>query len=102
MSHLTYPEAVVVGALQGVTELFPVSSLGHSVLLPALLGAYLAVRLLTRYFETRTLTPFAVYCAAAGLASLAWLTLNRFREVSWGDPTGWPAASRRPRCCSSR
>ncbi|MDT5036635.1 MAG: undecaprenyl-diphosphatase [Micromonosporaceae bacterium] len=36
--HLTYPEAIVVGALQGVTELFPVSSLGHSVLLPALLG----------------------------------------------------------------
>ena len=35
---LTYPEAVVVGALQGVTELFPVSSLGHSVLLPALVG----------------------------------------------------------------
>jgi undecaprenyl-diphosphatase len=36
--HLTYPEAIVVGALQGVTELFPVSSLGHSVLLPALVG----------------------------------------------------------------
>ena len=38
MSHLTYPEAIVIGALQGVTELFPVSSLGHSVLLPALIG----------------------------------------------------------------
>jgi undecaprenyl-diphosphatase len=36
--HLTYPEAILVGALQGITELFPVSSLGHSVLLPALLG----------------------------------------------------------------
>ncbi len=35
---LTYPEAIVVGLVQGVTELFPVSSLGHSVLLPALLG----------------------------------------------------------------
>jgi len=39
MSHgLTYPEALVIGALQGVTELFPVSSLGHSVILPALIG----------------------------------------------------------------
>src|SRR5882762_1863230 len=38
MHHLTYPEAMVIGLLQGVTELFPVSSLGHSVLLPALLG----------------------------------------------------------------
>ncbi len=38
MNHLTYPEAIVVGALQGITELFPVSSLGHSVILPALIG----------------------------------------------------------------
>jgi Uncharacterized bacitracin resistance protein len=38
MAVLTYPEAAVIGLLQGVTELFPVSSLGHSVLLPALLG----------------------------------------------------------------
>jgi undecaprenyl-diphosphatase len=38
--------------------------------------AYLAVRYLTRYFQTRTLTPFAVYCAAAGAASLVWLTLR--------------------------
>ncbi|GLY65078.1 undecaprenyl-diphosphate phosphatase [Amycolatopsis taiwanensis] len=35
---LTYLEAIVVGAFQGVTELFPVSSLGHSVLIPALIG----------------------------------------------------------------
>lgn len=38
MSHLTYPEAIVVGLFQGVAELFPVSSLGHSVLIPALAG----------------------------------------------------------------
>jgi len=36
--HLTYPEAILVGLLQGVTELFPVSSLGHGVLIPALIG----------------------------------------------------------------
>jgi len=35
---ISYLEAVVVGALQGVTELFPVSSLGHSVIIPALVG----------------------------------------------------------------
>lgn len=35
---LSYPEAIVVGLFQGVTELFPVSSLGHSILLPALVG----------------------------------------------------------------
>ena len=36
--HLTYLQSVVTGLIQGVTELFPVSSLGHNVLLPALIG----------------------------------------------------------------
>jgi undecaprenyl-diphosphatase len=35
---MDYFQAVVLGLLQGVTELFPVSSLGHSVILPKLLG----------------------------------------------------------------
>ncbi len=35
---LTYPEAIVIGFLQGVSELFPVSSLGHSAIIPALIG----------------------------------------------------------------
>jgi undecaprenyl-diphosphatase len=38
MSHITYLEAAVVGLVQGVSELFPVSSLGHNVLIPALVG----------------------------------------------------------------
>ena len=38
MTHLTYLEAAVVGLVQGVSELFPVSSLGHNVLIPALVG----------------------------------------------------------------
>jgi undecaprenyl-diphosphatase len=35
---LSYFQAAVIGLIQGVTELFPVSSLGHSVLVPALIG----------------------------------------------------------------
>ena len=35
---LSYFQAIVIGLLQGVTELFPISSLGHSVLVPAWLG----------------------------------------------------------------
>jgi undecaprenyl-diphosphatase len=31
-------EASVIGLLQGVSELFPVSSLGHSALIPAAIG----------------------------------------------------------------
>lgn len=35
---MTYLEAAVVGLIQGVSEMFPVSSLGHNVLIPALVG----------------------------------------------------------------
>jgi undecaprenyl-diphosphatase len=37
-ASLSYFQAIVMGLVQGATELFPISSLGHSVLLPALLG----------------------------------------------------------------
>lgn len=37
-ASLTYFQAIVMGLVQGITELFPVSSLGHGVLIPALLG----------------------------------------------------------------
>jgi undecaprenyl-diphosphatase len=36
--HLTFFQAIVMGLVQGFTELFPISSLGHGVLVPALLG----------------------------------------------------------------
>jgi len=45
MTHLTYLEAAVVGLVQGVTELFPISSLGHNVLIPALVGGSWATHL---------------------------------------------------------
>src|SRR5262252_3684654 len=35
---ISYFQAIVIGLLQGVTELFPISSLGHSVLIPSWLG----------------------------------------------------------------
>jgi len=35
---MSLPLVLVIAVLQGVTELFPVSSLGHAVILPALLG----------------------------------------------------------------
>src|SRR5664280_2170895 len=37
-SMLNYTQAIVIGLIQGVTELFPISSLGHSVLVPAWVG----------------------------------------------------------------
>jgi len=38
MHPISYAQAVVLGLLQGAAELFPVSSLGHSVIAPKLLG----------------------------------------------------------------
>jgi undecaprenyl-diphosphatase len=38
MHPISYLQALILGALQGASELFPVSSLGHSVILPQLLG----------------------------------------------------------------
>ena len=35
---LSLRQALILGILQGVSELFPISSLGHSIILPALLG----------------------------------------------------------------
>src|ERR1700677_4063989 len=37
-SAISYFQALLLGALQGVTELFPISSLGHTVLFPTLFG----------------------------------------------------------------
>jgi len=35
---ITYFQALILGLIQGITELFPISSLGHSVVLPKLFG----------------------------------------------------------------
>jgi undecaprenyl-diphosphatase len=55
---------------------------GDGVRGPALVGAlcsgvtaYLAVKFLMRYFETRTLTPFAIYCLCAGTAAAIYFAI---------------------------
>ncbi|HYZ01982.1 MAG TPA: undecaprenyl-diphosphatase, partial [Candidatus Binatia bacterium] len=35
---MTFFQAIVIGLIQGIAELFPVSSLGQTVLIPALVG----------------------------------------------------------------
>ncbi len=58
-------------------------SQGNGVRGPALVGAlcsaltaFLAVRFLMKYFETRTLIPFAIYCAAAGTAATIYFAVS--------------------------
>jgi undecaprenyl-diphosphatase len=77
---LATPVILAAGVLK-IPDLFgPLGAgIGGQVLagsLASFVAAYLAVRFLTRYFESRTLTPFGIYCVIAGIATLAWLTLR--------------------------
>ena len=38
MEPISYLQAIILGALQGIAEPFPISSLGHAVMLPHLFG----------------------------------------------------------------
>jgi undecaprenyl-diphosphatase len=40
------------------------------------IAAYVSVRFLTRYFTTRTLRPFAVYCLVVGSTLFVWFGLH--------------------------
>jgi undecaprenyl-diphosphatase len=73
---LTYPEAIVIGALQGVTELFPVSSLGHSVLLPAWLGGRWAQDLSVSAPES----PYLAFIVGLHVATAAALLVFFWRD----------------------
>jgi len=76
MTTISYFEAVVVGALQGVTELFPVSSLGHSVILPALLGGRWAQDLSVSTPES----PYLAFIVGLHVATAAALLLFFWRD----------------------
>jgi undecaprenyl-diphosphatase len=80
-SFLLATPIILAAGVYKIPELFgPVGAgIGGQVLagsIASFVCAYLSVRFLTRYFQTRTLTPFAIYCALVGAASLAWLTLR--------------------------
>jgi undecaprenyl-diphosphatase len=69
--QLTYPEAIFVGLLQGVTELFPVSSLGHAVLIPALVGG----RWATDLSMTADKSPYLTFLVAVHVATAVALVV---------------------------
>ena len=76
MSHMTYPEAMVVGLIQGVTELFPVSSLGHNVLIPALVGGSWARDLNVSASES----PYLAYIVGLHVATAIALLIYFWRD----------------------
>jgi undecaprenyl-diphosphatase len=75
--HLTYLQAVVIGLIQGLTELFPISSLGHVVLVPAWLGGSWAA--LVRQ-ESSPESPYLAFVVGLHLATAAVLVAYYWRE----------------------
>jgi len=74
--HLSWLEAGVIGALQGVTELFPVSSLGHSVLIPAVIGGSWAQDLNVRAPES----PYLAFIVGLHVATALALIIYFWRD----------------------
>jgi undecaprenyl-diphosphatase len=75
-AHITYAEAGVVGLVQGVSELFPVSSLGHNVLIPALLGGCWAKNLNVAAPES----PYLAFIVGLHVATAAALLIYFWRD----------------------
>lgn len=93
MVELTFLQAILIGLLQGVSELFPVSSLGHSVLVPALIGGswyHLVTETTTQHSEGSSYLAFIVALHVATAIALiifywrTWLRIIKafFRTVS--------------------
>ena len=76
MAHLSWLEASTIGLLQGVTELFPVSSLGHAVLLPAVVGGGWAHDLNVRTPES----PYLAYIVGLHVATAIALLVYFWRD----------------------
>src|SRR3984957_16761658 len=98
MTHLTYLEAAVVGLIQGVSELFTLSSLGHNVLIPALIGGSWASDLNVSKANSPYLAFIVGMHVATAIALLIYFWRDWVRIISgffsllghWGggDPRG--------------
>jgi undecaprenyl-diphosphatase len=75
--HLTYLQAIVIGAVQGVTELFPVSSLGHAVLIPNWIGGSWAAAVGD---ESTGESPYLAFIVVLHVATAFALLLFFWRE----------------------
>jgi undecaprenyl-diphosphatase len=94
---VTYFQAVVIALIQGVTELFPISSLGHSVLVPAWFGGSWQT-LVTQSSEQSSESSFylayivALHCATA--LALLWFFRADWVRIVRGFLRSLPASTR--------
>ena len=118
---LAAPVILAAGALKIPDLLGPLGNgIRGQILVGSVLsgvGAYLSVRFLMKYFQTRTLTPFAIYCLVVGLGSIIYLGVDQVgaaRPAGSARPRGatrsrrgsagraaWPVPSRRARSCAA-
>jgi undecaprenyl-diphosphatase len=68
-------QAVVLGALQGVSELFPISSLGHTVLFPNLFGWHNIVK-----WQSQTESPWLAFIVMLHVGSAIGLLIYFWRD----------------------
>jgi undecaprenyl-diphosphatase len=94
----TFFQAIILGLTQGITELFPISSLGHSVLIPGLLGWHLSQNNET-FLEFLVATHLATAIVLFVIYFKDWVRIVKgifrslaAREISNADPDaklGW-------------
>jgi undecaprenyl-diphosphatase len=75
--HMNFLQAIVIGLLQGLSELFPISSLGHTVLIPSWIGGSWAT--LVRQ-ESEAESPYLAFVVGLHLATAVVLLGFYFRE----------------------
>ena len=95
---ISYFQAIVLGLLQGFSELFPISSLGHSVILPQLFGwnihqndHYFITFLVATHLAT-ALVLLGLLLARLGADRAGHVRSLREREIAPTTPTrrlGW-------------
>jgi undecaprenyl-diphosphatase len=97
---VSYLQAFVIALIQGVTELFPVSSLGHSVLVPAWLGGSWET-MVTQSSEQNSGSSFylsyivALHCATA--LALMWFFRSDWVRIIRGFFRSLPRSLRERR-----
>jgi undecaprenyl-diphosphatase len=74
-SLITSFQAIVLGALQGVSELFPVSSLGHTVLFPNLFGWHNIVK-----WQAQPESPWLAFIVMLHVGSAIGLLIYFWRD----------------------
>ncbi len=89
---MTALQAIVLAIIQGVTELFPISSLGHAVILPKLLGW-------TVDQDGEGFLPFLVVMHIGVGGRAAALLLRTWLQFGTASPDPARAARRRRAAC---